>query len=62
MPTNKGNKMQSVKIKTVKINSGLVHEFTYTCYNESMLMSIINGTLDGCSSTGWAISGMEIAE
>jgi hypothetical protein len=54
--------MQSVKIKTVKINSGLVHEFTYTCYNESMLMSIINGTLDGCSSTGWAISGMEIAE
>jgi hypothetical protein len=52
--------MQSVKITTVKINSGLVHEFTYECRNESTLIAIIDGTMAGCSNTGWAMSGMEI--
>jgi hypothetical protein len=52
--------MQSVKIKTVKINSGLVHEFIYECHSETTLMAIINGTMEGCSDSGWAMSGMEI--
>jgi hypothetical protein len=58
--TNKGNKMQSVKITTVKVNSGLVHEFVYECHNEATLMAVINGTMEGCSNTGWAMSAMEV--
>ena len=53
--------MQTVKITTVKVNSGLVHEFVYECHNEATQMAIINGTLEACSNTGWAVSGMEVA-
>lgn len=59
--TNKGNKMQSLLIKTVHIKTGLVHEFAYECHNEATQMAIINGTLESCSRTGWAISEMQVA-
>jgi hypothetical protein len=59
--TNKGNKMQSVKITTVKVNTGLMHEFVYECNSEDILLAIVKGTVESCSSTGWAMSGMEIA-
>jgi hypothetical protein len=54
--------MQSVKITTVKVNSGLVHDYTYECRSQETLIAIINGTLEACSNTGWAMSAMEIAE
>jgi hypothetical protein len=52
--------MQSVKITTVKVNTGLVHDFVYECNNEATLVAIVKGTLDSCSRTGWAISEMEV--
>jgi len=52
--------MQSVKITTVKVDTGLVHEFVYECHNEATQMAIIKGTLEGCSSQGWAMSAMEV--
>ena len=58
--TNKGNKMESVTITTVKVNTGLVHDFTYECRSEAILLAIIKGTLEGCSNTGWAMSAMEV--
>jgi hypothetical protein len=60
--TNKGNKMQSVLIKTMHIETGNVHEFAYECHSEGMLLAIIKGTLSGCAPQGWAMTGMEIAE
>tara|TARA_R110000803_G_C11884127_1_gene310126 strand:+ start:193 stop:354 length:162 start_codon:yes stop_codon:yes gene_type:complete len=52
--------MQSLKVTTVKVNTGLVHEFVYECHNEATQMAIINGTLEACSNTGWAMSAMEV--
>jgi len=56
----KGNKMQSVKITTVRVSTGLVHEFVYECNSEATLMSIVKGTMEGCSNQGWAMSAMEV--
>ena len=53
--------MQSVTITTVHVKTGLVHDFTYECRNEATQMAIINGTLESCSRTGWAISEMQVA-
>ena len=52
--------MESVTITTVKVNTGLVHDFTYECRSEAILLAIIKGTLEGCSNTGWAMSAMEV--
>lgn len=52
--------MQSVKITTVRVNTGLVHEFVYECNSDAMLMAIVKGTVESCSNQGWAMSGMEI--
>jgi hypothetical protein len=53
--------MQSVTITTVHLKTGLVHDFTYDCHSEAIQMAIINGTLESCSRTGWAISEMVVA-
>ncbi len=52
--------MQSVKITTVRVNTGLVHDFVYECHNEATLMAIVKGTMESCSNQGWAMSGMEV--
>ena len=54
--------MQSLKVTTVHVKTGLVHEFVYECHNEATQMAIINGTLETCSNTGWAMSAMEVIE
>ena len=52
--------MKSVKITTVDVKTGLVHDFTYECHSDAILLAIIKGTMEGCSNQGWAMSGMEI--
>jgi len=53
--------MESVKITTIDVKSGLTHDFNYECHSEVMLLAIIKGTLEGCGNQGWAISAMEVA-
>ena len=53
--------MQSVLIKTMHMETGNVHEFAYECHNETTLLSIVKGTLEGCSGSNYAMTGMEVA-
>ena len=53
--------MQSVLIKTVSLETGYPMEFAYECHNEATLMAIVKGTLEGCSGSNYAMTGMEVA-
>ena len=52
--------MESVKITTVDTKTGLVHDFTYECHSNEILIAIIKGTLEGCGNQGWAMTEMEV--
>lgn len=52
--------MQSIIIHTVSLETGITQDFSYACRSEDFAMSIIKGTLAGCSPQGWAMTGFEI--
>jgi hypothetical protein len=57
--TNKGNQMQSIRIVTLS-PTGLVQEFVQECRNPETALAIIQGTMQGCTNTGWSIKELSV--
>jgi hypothetical protein len=58
--TNKGNKMQSMKITTVSPR-GVTQTFVQECRTPETALAIIKGTLEACNTTGWTLKEMSMA-
>ena len=52
--------MQSMRILTLS-PEGLTQEFAYECHSAETALAILQGTLEGCTNTGWSIKEMSVA-
>jgi hypothetical protein len=52
--------MQAIRIVTMN-PEGLTQEFVQECHNPETALAIIQGTMQGCVSTGWSIKELEVA-
>ena len=57
--TNKGNKMQSLRIVTMSPEQ-LTQEFVFECHNAETALAIVEGTMQGCTNTGWTIKEFQV--
>ena len=51
--------MQSIRIVTLS-PTGLVQEFVQECRNPETALAIIQGTMQGCTNTGWSIKELSV--
>ena len=58
--TNKGNKMQSLRIVTMSPEQ-LTQEFVFECHSAETALAIVEGTMQGCTNTGWTIKEFQVA-
>lgn len=46
--------MQSIRIITVNPQN-MEQEFVFECHNNDTAIAVVQGTLEGCKSTGWTL-------
>jgi hypothetical protein len=51
--------MKSLLVTTTD-TSGMVKEFSYECNSAATALAIVQGTLEGCQTTGWTLNKVEM--
>lgn len=52
--------MQSIKIITVSPDN-FEQEFVFECHSNDTAIAVVQGTLEGCKSTGWTLKEVSFA-
>ena len=54
-----GKVMQSLRIVTMSPEQ-LTQEFVFECHSAEIALAIVEGTMQGCTNTGWTIKEFQV--